>query len=272
MELYFDRPLFVIRFIQMALSLVLMLQTFEFFQLLSDMGPTEKFAWKNFRGDFLAFPKPVLAIFDFIYREPVFKILLVLRFAVCALTLIPSTLGLLPGLAFAQLIFSLIIIWRWRGAFNGGSDFMSLVLLMAVAASMLFFRNVFVAKAAIWYVAVQVSLSYFMAGAAKVQRADWLSGQALKGFLKTSIYAEPIWLRKLAMNSLCLKLATWGFLFFEILFPFSLLKPHWCLGFLFVGALFHLSNFIIFGLNRFFWIWLVAYPAVYCSSLLLLRH
>lgn len=272
MEFYFERPLFVIRLIQILLSLVLMLQTIEHFQLMPDMASGKKYDWKNFRGDFLAMPRWLVRTFDFLYQDSSFKAVLTLRFLVCALSLLPGILGLLPLLAGAQLILSLVIMWRWRGAFNGGSDFMALVLLMAIFVSMLFFGNTFVAKAAIWYISVQVCLSYVMAGAVKLARTDWLSGQALKGFLKTSIYANPLGLNTTAVPHFVFRLATWGFLFFEILFPFSLVRPSWVLFFLGIGALFHFANFLIFGLNRFFWVWIVAYPAVYCSSLLLQKH
>ena len=268
MQFYFDRPLYVLRLIQILLSLILMLQTLEIFALRSEFSKNGGFAWKIFRGDFFIFPKFIRSFFDFVYQPQIFDVVLAARLVVCALTLLPSTLGLLPALAMAQLLLSLVILWRCRGAFNGGSDFMSLILQMSLGVSMLFYHNPTVAKGALWYIAVQVCLSYVMAGVVKIKRADWMSGRALEGFLKTSIYLQPSWVTSFWTQSYHFKSATWGFLLFEVLFPVSLwMGPKWCVLFLLVGALFHLANFFIFGLNRFFWIWIAAYPAVYFCSL-----
>jgi hypothetical protein len=40
-----------------------------------------------------------------------------------------------------------------------------------------------------------------------------------------------------------------------------LIWPHMAAAYLGVAAVFHFGNFLVFGLNRFFWSWISAYPA-----------
>jgi hypothetical protein len=70
-------------------------------------------------------------------------------------------------------------------------------------------------------------------------------------------------------NSLVLsQFASWAVMIFECLFPLALVNTQSCLAFMSVAILFHLSNFYLFGLNRFLLSWAAAYPALlYCSQL-----
>ena len=49
---------------------------------------------------------------------------------------------------------------------------------------------------------------------------------------------------------------------FELAFPLTVLSRPALLAGLAVAALFHGANACLFGLNRFFWIWLCAYPSL----------
>ena len=54
----------------------------------------------------------------------------------------------------------------------------------------------------------------------------------------------------------------WAVILFELVFPLALLDPVALKLALLCAAGFHFSNACFFGLNRFFWIWLCAYPAL----------
>jgi hypothetical protein len=58
------------------------------------------------------------------------------------------------------------------------------------------------------------------------------------------------------------RLAAWAMLGFECGFPLALVDPVLCGALLAAGACFHLANAIAFGLDRFLWAWLAAYPAL----------
>ena len=49
---------------------------------------------------------------------------------------------------------------------------------------------------------------------------------------------------------------------FELLFPLCLLTQPTLIVGLGIAATFHFANACLFGLNRFFWIWLAAYPSL----------
>jgi hypothetical protein len=49
---------------------------------------------------------------------------------------------------------------------------------------------------------------------------------------------------------------------FEGLFPLTLLTQTTLIIALTIAASFHFANACLFGFNRFFWIWLAAYPAL----------
>lgn len=136
---------------------------------------------------------------------------------------------------------------RWRGTFNGGSDAMTFQILLAWLVFSLFpqFEGV-----CLLYVVLQLILSYGVAGWAKLINPEWRRGEALLTFLRDhGIEVSPRFTL----------VASWILIGFEIGFGFALVMP-W--PFVAVGLLFHLTNTYVFGLNRFFFVWLAAYPAL----------
>jgi hypothetical protein len=117
-------------------------------------------------------------------------------------------------------------------------------------------------EAAFGYLAVQVILSYFIAGQVKIVNADWRSGRALRDVFGFSAYPVSEAMRGLADHPRLLWVMSWAVMLFEVLFPLSLLHPMTIIAALIVAALFHLANACLFGLNRFFWFWLAAYPSI----------
>jgi hypothetical protein len=57
-------------------------------------------------------------------------------------------------------------------------------------------------------------------------------------------------------------IAGWLMLGFECGAPLALTGRTACLALLAFGAGFHVVNAVVFGLNRFLWTWLAAYPAL----------
>jgi len=121
-------------------------------------------------------------------------------------------------------------------------------------------------QAGFWYIAIQAITSYFMSGAVKLLRPEWRNGSAMTIFLNGAIYG-PLSATHLLRNKWLALLGSWGFIVWEILFPLSLLDPRLAAVFCAVAALFHFLVFWFFGLNRFFWAWLCAFPAImWCSA------
>ncbi len=57
-------------------------------------------------------------------------------------------------------------------------------------------------------------------------------------------------------------IGSWAILVFELAFPLAFASPIACTVLLCMGAAFHVANAITFGLNRFLWAWIAAYPAL----------
>lgn len=138
-----------------------------------------------------------------------------------------------PALVWFLLLTTVLTAVRFGGTLNGGSDYMTVVALSSLLVP--------------WgrlYLAVQLTLSYFVAGLVKLRQRDWRNGSAL-----TRLTGLP---RQLA----------WPVLLWECTFPLAWLSHSLCLAYLAVGLVFHLANSKMLGLNRFFWIWLAAYPSL----------
>jgi hypothetical protein len=163
---------------------------------------------------------------------------------------------------------TLLLLVRWRGAFNGGSDFMTLVTITGILIAQVL--ALWAGQGMGWavglsYIAIHTLSSYFVSGWIKLLQPEWRSGQALTVFLNGGIYgplpADSVFRRpKVAMG------CSWAFILWEAVFPLGLLNPNGVLLFMVIAAVFHFLVFWFFGLNRFFWAWLTNLTAVWFFS------
>jgi len=161
----------------------------------------------------------------------------------------------------ALVINALFILKRFQGPYNGGSDRMSLLILCCLClVSWMPVQHV--REYIFGYLAIQLVLSYFIAGWVKIINPDWRTGQALQDVFRFSAYPVSESLRGWSNWPQMLCLMSWCVILFEICFPLVLISPILLMIGLSIAALFHLTNALLFGLNRFFWIWLAAYPAL----------
>lgn len=138
-----------------------------------------------------------------------------------------------PVLIWVLLLTTILTSVRFGGTLNGGSDYMTVVVLSSLLVP--------------WgqtYLAVQLTLSYFVAGLFKLKHPDWRDGTAL-----TRLTGMPAQL-------------AWPTLLWQCTFPLVWLNHSLCLVYLAIGVVFHLANAKVLGLNRFFWIWMAAYPSL----------
>ena len=167
-----------------------------------------------------------------------------------------------PLAAWGLLLLAILLLRRYDGPYNGGSDRMGLLILTSVAlchaAPTLRLKEV-----ALGYLGVQLILSYVMAGWVKAVNREWWTGAALRDVFAFSAYPQTAALRQLAARPALLRLGGRAVVVFELAFPLGLVSPHALAVMLTLAALFHLANALLFGLNRFLWIWLSAYPALW---------
>lgn len=172
------------------------------------------------------------------------KLLHLLRLLLAAIAIyLPN-----PYVVFGLWLLTWGINVRWRGTFNGASDIFTFHILLAWLVSLIWPQWT---AAATLYIAVQLILSYFVAGLSKIQNIDWRNGRALSFFLRQAGRDISHW------SSL---IGSWLIIGFELLFPLSVFAP---MPFVVAGAIFHLCVTYVFGLNRFFFVWLAAYPALF---------
>lgn len=251
------------------LGLSIALQTIELLRVRSALGERGVFAWSVLRDDHRGAPALIRAALDFLLGTRGFVALLALQLA-AALVLPWSTLSVWP---LVLLTTTLLTCIRFRGTYNGGSDAMTIVVLLGVSLAQLEHESLQVrdaSMAATWaervglgYIAAQLVLSYFMAGVAKLRTRAWREGRALSKLLSAPQYGAPATLVALASRRPIALAASWLVMAFECAFPLTLvLGVGPCASMLALGLSFHVFNAYALGLNRFVWAWLSAYPAL----------
>lgn len=152
---------------------------------------------------------------------------------------------------------------KFKGPFNGGSEYMTIMVVTALAITGFWTDSPLLHRIVWYYVGAQLVISYFMAGVVKLKQKKWLNGLYLKRVLLGTFYEVHPMGQKLAQNTKFCRLASWSVIAFEVVFPMVFLKHEMLPYFLGTAFLFHLGNFFFFGLNRFVFSWLAAYPALW---------
>ncbi|WP_416548757.1 hypothetical protein ACHEXK_07520 [Limnohabitans sp. DCL3] len=253
-----------VRSFEILLGWSLLLQTLEYLRLPAMDKLTR---WPALSQEIPARPTWLKAVLNRLFQPKPCTTWLCLRGALAIALMLGQV-----GLAGAALLFlmGLLLLLRWRGAFNGGSDFMTLVGLSGLLLSHLVgsFTNTSLGwQAGFWFISLQTVSSYFVSGWVKLLRPEWRSGRALPVFLDTGIYG-PLAPHSIYRNPHVALLCSWSFTLWEGLFPLALLEVRLALLWCAVATLFHFLVFWFFGLNRFFWAWISSFPAVvYCASI-----
>lgn len=245
---------------QKLLAFSVLLQTIEMIGLRRYWADTGIWSWATLAQDYDQTPllKKILAS---LLNERAFWMVLGVRFLASAAVLSTAANVWMLGALFATTWLTSI---RWRGTLNGGSDSMTLVVALAVWIGELGREQPIITAVALGYVAVQLTASYFVAGLVKIRSPSWRNGTALAEFFKTPGYdSPPEWIRRLAQPSgNVAKITGYLIILFECAFPMAWLSPSWCMCFIGAAFVFHVLNFFVFGLNRFVFAWLAAYPAL----------
>ncbi len=247
------------------IAFAILLQTIEFIPIRPLFREqTGIWRWSIIRDEFNSFPKVIRWGLDRLLGFHGFVMLLWLRFFAAGAVVVFPWSKIPAAFPFFLLLSTLLICLRWRGTFNGGSDYMTVILTSALSAAQLAPENLKLTQACLWYIAIQCCFSYFFAGWAKLKQSDWRSGQILTYLADLPAYGTPERL-KLLLNRFGLVLS-WSLILFECSFPLSLVDSRACLAFIPLAICFHLGNVYAFGLNRFLFAWAAAYPALlYCT-------
>ncbi len=242
----------------------LLTQSFEMLKIAKVLqSTTHPWNWKNIKTDFEIFPIFIKMFFDKIYSNS-FENVIYIQLATCFFLLF----FLSPYLILVLISTTLLICLRFRGVFNGGSDYMTMTVLLGLLISSIITSSI---DFGLIYIAIQSMLSYFIAGIVKLKNPQWRNGLALKTFLKYSNYFIPNFIKTNSENKKIILFNTWLVIFWEFTFPLALLNIKLLTLYLIIGFFFHITNFISFGLNRFIWAWLASYPALFYIHLKLVH-
>lgn len=246
-------------------AISLLIQTIEFLRLSPATTVVGIWSWPVQRADLAHAAAPTRRMFDALFDDAALRAHLWLRLLVAASLFFGST----PVTALFLFASGILILIRWRGAFNGGSDFMTLVFTTALLIGNLAAPVVGEAlawKAALWYACIQALTSYFISGAIKLFSARWRNGTALTHFLDGGLYGplpDDSPFRRASVAIVC----SWAFILWEFAFPIALIDDQIALLWCMVAGFFHLLVFRYFGLNRFFWAWVTMFPAIiHCAG------
>lgn len=251
-----------VRLTEILVSISCIVQTLEFFKIRTSFSDRGIWRWKTLALEFDSKPYFIKILSSFLRYES-FILVLAIRL-LCSLMLIALPH---PIFVLILLISSLLVSLRWRGTFNGGSDYMTVLVLAILTLIRLYHDSQIIVTGALWYLALQTGLSYFVSGWFKLKNKNWRNGLALVGIMTKSNYEVPVTASAAAQNKKLSLIASWVVIIFEFTFLVSLFHPFLCLFFLASAFLFHLSNSYVLGLNRFMFAWLAAYPAFYFCSL-----
>ncbi len=244
-------------FFARLVSFAVLLQSIEYILMKRSLIQNGIWKWDEIKTDYEYFPHFLKNSLDFLNQEKHFLELVTLRVFLAGMCV------LYPFWSFPYAVLFLVtfvINLRFRGCFNGGSDYLTLISLLCLFVGSL---HPLLMKASLFYIALQVISSYFLAGLFKIKLAKWRDGRALKGFLFSPSYRAPKWALKMMSKPSSIMIASWGVLLFECTFPLMLLHPTLTNFYIVLGLVFHFINFLVFGLNRFFWIWVASYPALF---------
>lgn len=184
----------------------------------------------------------------------------------------PTPFAVLVGLGVVFATSCLLTLRACMGF--DGSDQMGSILtagLFLVCSGQLL-HDWTVAIAGVVLISVQCSLSYFVAGVAKLVSPAWRRGDAMRMVMSAQTYgnravADLLSARPRMGLALC-----WGVMTAEVVFPLAGMgPPRLALVGLSVFAAFHAANAATMGLNAFLWAFFAAYPSVLFLSWLVWR-
>lgn len=121
---------------------------------------------------------------------------------------------------------------------------------------------------ALWFIAMQSSLSYATAAIAKIVSPVWRNGAALRQIFNTKTFGSRRIASVLRDVPQFAWAACWLVILVELLIACSILfPPPATAALLALGLAFHLANAILLSLNTFPWTWAATYPAMFFCSI-----
>jgi hypothetical protein len=207
--------------------------------------------------------RPLSALFGYPQVLTLFVAQLVGASALLAVPWLSGSLQAVVGALGAAVVLGARMLLHARIQLgNDGSDQMMLVVVMSVLVGWLTIGTP-IAVVAVWYAALQLLLSYLVAGIAKLSSATWRRGSAVPAILNTVGLGWPALARTLRRHHVLSFGLCWSVIAFECLMPATvLLGSPGIYVVLACGLAFHVGIAVTMGLGTFLWAFAGAYPAL----------
>lgn len=165
---------------------------------------------------------------------------------------------LLVGLCGLTVVINMSFVFG-----TDASDQIGLLVLFGLTLGAPFRDSETVRQATLWFIALHSAISYMSAGWSKLRIREWRDGRFVRSVATCELYGHP-WTQRALQGRAMAVLASWATMGFEILFFLAIVGgPVLAPAMLVVGFLFHLSNAVFMGLNRFVTAFLATYPALW---------
>jgi hypothetical protein len=252
------------------IGVVLLVQSAELFVRRGSYGRRGAWSWALLRREHAARTPLVRRVLDAVFGDRGLAAVGLLR-VVAGVVLVVAPTTATPWrdvFGVVGFVASVLVSMRARGRENGASDAMvNLVLLGLASAGLARCLGGDVDDAAVAFVAAQALWSYGAAGLAKLRSPAWRAGGALADFVVEPRFGVPRSIRAVIVRPLVGRPLSWATVGWQLATPLAVASPTVCVVLGALGLVFHVGNFVAFGLNRFLLAWLAAWPAVFwCST------
>jgi hypothetical protein len=183
--------------------------------------------------------------------------------AVVAGTLLlwPSVLFLIALAAAIQMI----LMKRHHLTVDGSDQMLLMVLLVCLLGRI--GNEAVTNRAAVSFLAAELTLAYLVAGFSKAASGYWRSGDAITMIVQTRMYGQPKAARAVADHPSIGCVAAYAVICWESVFLLCVTAPPVVVILLLaMGVGFHLGCAIVMGLNRFLWAFVASYPSLMCTN------
>lgn len=262
--MYYDDPLGFLGVTSLIAAVGVIVSSFEMLSNRSHCQSSGLFSWEMQRGSSARLYLP--RVDNLVFEYP--NVLWFIGIRIVAACSIPLVLANRIYLLIASLVIALVsVLLTVRGGDGrNGSDQMTSIIFVSLALSLLS-SNPMVWKAELWFLALQLNLSYLTSGIVKAREPNWRNGSYLRMAVRTKAYGnEAVWKLFVKRPGIA-RIASMMVIILECGFFVSLFLPlNYSWPILIAGVVFHIANAIISGLNTFVWSYLALYPAVvFCS-------
>ncbi|MBE2269422.1 MAG: hypothetical protein IAE80_14400 [Anaerolinea sp.] len=239
--------------------------TVEYLAIAAQFAPGGIFAWRLHSLDWgmrvrgASFKRALSTVYS---QQGVLLMLWLRLLALVGLVVVPVDSPITPLLL--TVIVGSTLLFNARQTYGGdGADQMLSLLALTLLLCLNPFSTPLTLSAGLWFIALQACTAYCAAGVAKLISPVWRGGDAVYKVFNTGSYGIASVGQYLGKHKTMRLLLSWSVMIAETLFPLVLFLPapfNWV--FLAWGAVFHLLNALIMGLNTFFWAFLATYPAI----------